>query len=599
MKQSITTRQIAYWLCFCVASTLYACSFGTDDSKNNSQPRQAKGGRYYGGKFKLSESEYIKNLFPHSIIDVYSYRVACQVYEGLFKFNQANLEEEPMPALAESYEKDASGLVYTFKLRKGVVFHDADCFAGNKGRELKAEDIKYAFTRLCTQNAMNQAFTIFDGVVKGARAYYDASKDGKTPNIEVEGVKVIDDYTVQITLEKPNSLFISALARPETMIFPREAYEKYGQEMRIKAVGTGPYKIANVDDDISIILKKNENYYKKDQFGNVLPFIDEIDISFIKDKTTELFQFKQGNLDMMYRLPTDYIIEILDETRTDSDGGYSKYELQRVPEMQTQIFAFLTEGEKDKNPFVDVNVRKAFSYAIDRETILEFVLNGEGYAPGLHGVTPPVFKKKYDISKVTGFTFNADSARYYLNKAGYANGKGFPKVTLDFNSEGLRHHNVAVEVQKQLKKNLSVDINIVIHPHAQITEKCLTGNYSFIRLSWIADYPNPQNFLWMFYGKNVPEKLGEKSYPNITRYQNPKFDELYEKAITATTEEEAMKYFMQAENLVMRDAPVLVLWYDECYRLLQARVKNFPTNSMQFRDFSEVYLEPLKESASQ
>jgi peptide/nickel transport system substrate-binding protein len=351
--------------------------------------------------------------------------------------------------------------------------------------------------------------------------------------------------------------------------------------------------LANVDEDISVILKRHDKYYKKDQYDNQLPFLDEIEIQFIKDKTTELFQFKQGNLDMMYRLPTDYIIEILDETRTDANGGYSKYELQRVPEMQTQLFAFLTNGDsKEKNPFVDIYVRKAFSFAIDRETILEFVLNGEGYAPGLHGITPPAFRQTYDISKVKGYTFNIDSARYYLNKAGYPNGKGFPKITLDFNSEGLRHHNVAVEVQKQLKKNLNIDINIVIHPHAQITEKCLTGNYNFIRLSWVADFPSPQTFLWMFHSKNMPDKLGEKSYPNITRYKNAKFDELYEKAMTAANEQEAMRYFMEAENVVMRDAPVLVLWYDECYRLLQSRVKNFPTNPMQFRDFSEVYVAP-------
>jgi len=561
---------------------LVGCGSESEDTAKSLQP--ANGGRYYGGVFRLNESEYIKNLFPHNIVDVYSYRVAAQIYEGLFKFDQGgNLRV--IPALAESYEVDASYTVYTFKLRKGVLFHDDACFPGGTGRELTAEDVKYCFTRLCTQDRNNRAFDIFDGVVKGARTYYDATVGGQTPNTEIEGIKVIDKYTIQITLEAPNVLFLTHLARPQTFIFPREAYEKYGNEMRVKAVGTGPYKIASIDEDIKIKLVRNDKYYRKDKHGNQLPFIDAIEINFIRDKKTELFEFRKGNLDMMYRLPTDYIIEILEETQVE-DGGLSKYELQREPEMQTQIFSFMSMD----GVFKDVNVRKAFSFAIDRKKILDFVLNGEGYEPGLHGLTPPSFPD-YDITKIQGYDYNVDSAQYYLAKAGFPKGQGFPKITLDLNPEGDRHSNVALEVQKQLRDVLNVQLEINILPHAQITDKCLKGNFSLIRLSWVADYPSPQNFLWMFYSKYAAP-LGENSYPNIPRYKNEKFDRLYEKALASTSSVDANKLFMDAENLAMRDAPIIVLWYDECYRLLSSRVKNFPNNPMQYRDFSEVYFEP-------
>ncbi len=572
----------------CVSALMLQSCFDKKEQPTNENPppKATAGGRYYGGTFKLNETEYIKNLFPHSIIDVYSYRIASQIYEGLFKFDHTSLKV--VNSLAESYTIDDSHTVYTVKLKKGVMFHDDECFDGGKGRELKAADIKYCFTKLCTQDRNNQGFSVFYGTLKGAKDYYDASKGGNAPTMDLSGVKVIDDYTVQLTLEKPNALFLTHLARPQTFIFPKEAYEKYGMEMRIKCVGTGAYKLAQVDDDIAIILKKNPNYHTKDKFGNQLPFLDAINIQFIKDKKTELFEFKKGNLDMMYRLPTDYIIEILEETTTDTEGKYSKYELQREPEMQTQLFAFNTQTGIFANP----DVRKAFSYAIDREKILDFVLNGEGYAAGLHGITPPSFSD-YDISKVPGYNYNPDSARYFLKKAGFAQGKGFPKVVLDFNAEGDRHTNVAVEVQKQLKDVLNVDLDFNMIPIAQIAEKCMSGNFQLIRLSWVADYPNPENFLSMWSSQDVPALAQTgSSYPNITRYVNKKYDDLYQKALNGATDAEALKYFMQGESLAMRDAPILVLWYDEGYRLLQSKVRNFPNNPMQYRDFSEVYFEP-------
>ena len=570
-----------------ILSFLVVSCDGTKKSETSQELKSASGGRYYGGVFRLNESEYIKNLFPHNIVDVYSYRVACQIYEGLLKFDQgANLKL--IPALAESMpERDSSSTVYTVKLRKGVFFHDDECFPGGQGREFKAKDVKYCFTRLCTQDRNNRAFDIMDGVLKGARTYYDATLGGKTPSFELEGVKIIDDYTIQFILEKPNSLFLTHLARPQTFIFPQEAYDKYGVDMRIKAVGTGPYKVSSVDEDIKIKLTRNDKYYRTDKYGNKLPFVNALEINFITDKKTELFEFRKNNLDMMYRLPTDYIIEILEETQVDENGGFSKYELQREPEMQTQIFSFMTQ----EGPFKDVNVRKAFSFAIDRKKILEFVLNGEGYAAGLHGLTPPSFQD-YDISKIQGYDYNIDSAQYYLAKAGFPKGKSFPKVTLDLNAEGDRHSSVALEVRKQLKDALNIDLEINILPHAQITDKCIKGNYSLIRLSWLADFPSPQNFLWMFNSSYIPAQLGENSYPNIPRYKNAKFDELYNKALQSTSPEEAHKFFMEAESLAMRDAPVIVLWYDEGYRLLNSRIKNFPNNPMQYRDFSEVYFEP-------
>ena len=583
MKSGLLALMIAGGL-----TLLTSCS-EQDQDKNQDLLEAAKGGRFYGGVFRLNESEYIKNLFPHSIVDVYSYRVANNIYEGLMTFDQNTLEIKP--SLAESYTVDSTKTVYTFKLRDNVYFHDDPSFEGGQGRKLTAEDVAYCFRLLCTQRAENQSFHLFKDIVVGATEHFDQTANGQKASAGVEGIRVLNDQTIQIRITEPNTMFLQNLARPGTFIFPREAYEKYGMDMRTKCVGTGPYLLQSVDADNQIILGKNKNYYGVDEFGNKLPFLDAINIRFLQDKKIELLEFKKGTLDMMYRLPTDYIIEILADSEADDAGGYSKYDLQRDPEMSTQMLILNNEHEA----FKDVNVRKALNFAIDREKILDYVLNGEGYMEGYYGVTPPAFDK-YDITNIRGYRYNVDSAKYYLEKAGYPNGKGFPSVTLDLNPEGERYTNVALEVQHQLQQNLNIQIEMQILPLAQIAEKSMSGSFSMLRLAWIADYPSPENYLWAYYSKSIPEDPSEDSYPNLSRYRNPAFDALYEQAMHAVTNEEALSYFHEAEELLMKDAPSIVLWYDEGYRLLQSNVKNFPNNPMQYRDFSEVYLIPTPEN---
>ena len=573
-----------------IFSIVGCLSFSCGGDKNaenlNGRLRPVEGGKFYGGVFRINESEYIKNLFPHNITDAYSYRVASQIYEGLFKFNPETLEVTK--GLVEDYQVDETGTIYTFQLKKGILFHDNPCFNGGLGREMKANDVKYCFTKLCSKSIKNQNFSIFQGILKGADKYYAASTGNTTPDFEVEGIRVKDEYTIELELIEPNSLLTVNLARPACFIYPKEAEAKYGVDMRINAVGTGPFslKVEDVEEDISIILKKNPTYHLKDNDGNQLPYLDAVSIQFIKDKKTELFEFRKGNLDMIYRLPTEYIIEILEETMPGANGEYSQFQLQRSPEMMTQ---FLTLNNQ-KGVFKNKNVRKAFNFAIDRTKILDFVLNGEGYAPGNHGITPPVFSN-YNIESIRGYSLNIDSARYYLNKAGFRNGNGFPRLQFLLNAEGERNTNVAVEIQKQLKDHLNVDVELQILPFAQLLEKSYSGEYNMLRAAWVADVPSPENFLWIFSSKDVPNSLDQTSYPNVARYINNNFDRYYEGALKAKSISEANEYFKKAEVQLMEDAPVIILWYDEGYRLIQSYVKNFPNNPMQYRDLGKVFFE--------
>jgi oligopeptide transport system substrate-binding protein len=568
-----------------ISAALLGCSDSSQDGAvDNNALVELEGGKYSGGIFTVNEPEYIKNLFPHSITDAPSYRIANQVYEGLMKFTQDSLTL--VNGLTESYTVDATKTKYTFKLRKGVLFHDSEVFPNGEGREFVAEDVKYCFTLLCTPSTNNQGFSLFQDILLGANEYYNAAKAGNKPGKDIDGIVVKDKYTIEFTLVKPNGMFLFNLARPFAFIFPKEAYEKYGLDMRTKAVGTGPFVIEKIEENLAIILKKNPKYYGKDEAGNSLPYLNGIKVRFIPNKKSEFLEYKKGNLDMVYRLPTDYMIEIKEEAvKNNQEYG----DLQQTPEMAVHFLSFANQNKL----FADKNLRKAISFAIDRKKILEAVLNGEGYAAGIYGITPIDIFPGYNAKDVKGYDLNLDSAKFYMNKAGYGS-KALPKITLDLNSDGDRNVNVAQEIKKQLKDNLNIDLELNIVTTAQLVENMIGGKSSFFRVGWIADYPSPENFLWYFYGKNVPKEANAASYPNMGRYVNRSFDENYEKALAETDRTKQYEYFLKAEKIAMSEAPIIVLWYDEGYRLVQNHVNGFPNNAMQYRDFSQVYLSPKK-----
>lgn len=559
------------------AAVLFSCSDGPQGAAG--EKRVAKGNRTYGGTLKVNETEMYQTLYPYRITDAVSAMVASQIYEGLVKFSSKDLSI--MPALAEKWEIDTSGTVFTFHLRKGAQFQDDECFADGKGRPVTANDVKYSFELLCTDHTDNFNFSAtFKDRVLGANEYFQSSKNAKPAGLE--GVKVINDHTVQVRLTSPNTSFIQILASPAASIVAKEAVERYGNKM---SVGTGPFMLKDTSKE-RIILTRNVNYYGTDSIGNQLPYLDSVLVTFRTDKKAELQLFQQGNIDMVIGLPAESVKEIVEEQIANFAGSPPKFVLQRTPEMTTQYYEF----NLSRAPFNNVKVRQAFCYAIDRNRIVDEILKGEAYGPGVNGLCPPSFKG-YDISKVTGYDFNPEKAKKLLAEAGFPGGKGFPVVKLELNSGGARNSHVAFEVQKQLMDVLGVNIDLEVVPLAQKIDDAKFGKAEIFRSAWIADYPSPENFLWTLYGGTVPTDAALPSYPNTPRYKSETYDKLFEQARKETSKEKAYELFMQAENHMMQEAPVMVLWYDENYRLVQSRVKNFYLNPMRIRDFSEVYLQ--------
>ncbi len=571
-----------------VATLMWSCGGKKTDPIDDS--RMAKGGVVYGGVFNINEVEDFRHLFPHNITEVTSHRITNQIYQGLVKLDQATLKV--VPCIAERWEINEDATKFTFYLRKGVKFHDDACFADGKGREVTANDFKYSLTSLCEASATNQMFWLFEDRVQGANAYHESTINGSPLEEGVTGIKVIDDYTLEIQLDYPFAGFMQILAHSGCWVFPKEAVDTYGEEMRVNCVGTGPFKLKTVKEGEVVILEKNEGYWDLDEHGNQLPYLDAIKFTFIKEKKAELLEFKKGNLDMVFKLPVEMIDEVIGELEDAKKGGNLPFEMQSTPSLTIQYYGFQHKSDVFNNKLV----RQAFNYAIDRERLCNYTLRGEG-SPALNGIVPPAFEA-YPANEVKGYDFDPEKAMSLMAEAGYPGGAGFPKVTLQLNSGGTTNEQVAAAIQNMLKENLGVEVELSVMPFAQHLERLETGQSLFWRTAWVADYPDPENFLNLLYGKHVPEELTKKSYINSVRYISASFDSTFSAALQEIDDEKRMTLFAKADQIAMEDAAIMPIYYDEYIRLLQIDVKNFPINGMEYRDMSKVYFKSENQEAA-
>ena len=570
-----------------IALGLASCTSCSGDKTENHEGTAAKGGVFMGGVMRLNEVEAFKSLNPIAVNEIVGFHIGCQLFEGLVKFNQADLSL--VPAIASRWEINENQTEWTFHIRQGVVFHPDACFADGKGRVVNANDVKFCFDKLCTSDPNNTQFDVtFKDRVAGANEAMESSKAGK--NISISGIKVTNDSTLVITLKQPYGGFLNVLAMPGCWIYPKEAVDKYAVDMRVHPVGTGPFQLETVKEGEVLIMKKNPNYYGVDKDGNKLPYLDGLKYTFIREKKAEILEFKSGNLDMVYRLPVEIFHDIMGDLEHAKDRK-TDFQILNSPAFNTNYLGFNTTS----GTFSKKEVRLAFNYAIDRHKIADFTIQGEGSSAD-YGIVPYVdaFEKDgYNFKGLKGYTFDPEKAKNYLKQAGYPDGKGFPKLTLQINSGGGdRNILVAEVVQKMLKENLNIDIDINTAPMSEHVDHITSGKADFFRLGWVADYPDPETFLTIFYGKHVPSNPSEKSFINYFRFKNDRFDSLFSASFTEPDKAKRYALLSRAEQIVLDEGAFMPIFYDENFRLEQLNVRNFPENAMNYMDLSVVYLIP-------
>lgn len=566
---------IVLTLLFSCGSSELEVIHGVDSTVKRETKKESK--YIYGGVLKIAQDELFVTLFPADVEDAISSKIVSQIHDGLVKLSTKDLSI--LNSIADNWEVDESQTVYTFTLRDDVYFHHDKCFADGIGRKVTASDFKYSF-ELMTTKETSQSTHLFNDKIVGASDFLE----GKASDIS--GIEAIDDRTLKITILKPQSSFIYLLALPNSSVIPHEAFDKYGNKMTI---GAGAFKYIKPTTDNDLSLSYNENYYEKDEEGNQLPYLDSVKFTYTPTKLGELSMFRTKDISLLYGLPTSKIAEVVADNISNFKNNPPQTILITSPEMITQYYEFNLQVP----PFDNVKVRQALNYAVDRKRLINNILNGQGTI-GDKGITPKIKTfRDYNFNEINGYSFNPELARQLLKEAGYPNGEGFPHVRLEINLGGNIHKLVASELQYQFLNILGIHIEVEQVSFADKVENSKYGRSEIFRSAWVADYPSPESFLSVFYGKNVPATLDEPSNLNTMRYKNELFDSLYIKGTQTENKEERYGYFAKAEGIMMEESPVIILWYQQNYTLYHSEVRNLYYNAMEYFDFSGVYMKEI------
>lgn len=539
----------------------------------------AIGGKKYGGEFKFMSQEKITSLFPVSTSDQYSSRVVSQVYESLLGLDPETMNV--IPAIAESFEVSDDEKVYTFHIRKGVKYHADECIP--EGREVNANDVKFALELACSGLKQNHVSYLLVNRIKGAADFYKKSEKS-LPKSGVSGIKVKDDHTVEITLTNSFSGFENILTHSSLGIFPKEAWDKYGEDMSKHSVGSGPFALESFDD-AKIVLKRNPNYWKKDELGNQLPFLSKIIVTYAENKRSELMAFRKSEIDIVLEIPVEEIEHILGTLQEAQEGKNVKHKVESCPSMSMNYIAMANESEE----FQDVRVRKAFNIAINRGDIIDTYLEGEGW-PANNGFVPSM--KNYPSNEVKGPVYSPEKAQQLMKEAGYPNGNGFPALDFYVNAiEGSLSHKMCVAIAEQIKKNLNVDLNIKLCTIEEREAAIASGSAKIWRAGWVADYPDPENFLAMFYSGNITGQ----STMNRFKFHNEEYDKLFEQALLEGDDEKRMELLVKCDQFVVDQAALMPILTDDHIVMVNARVRDFKANSMESLNLTNIFIkEPKK-----
>lgn len=540
---------------------------------------------FSGGTFSSAISHEPTTFIARKVTDVYSAAVVYQVLEGLTCLDPTTLE--PQPSLAESWVVSGDGMTVTFKIKEGVFFHENDITG--KDRMLTPQDIVYSIELACKHTMGEEPSSAYSGIYKdlieGAEDFFL----GKTEHIS--GLRV-DGNNLIVQLLKPDASFLDKLASANASVVLKEAVEA-GREADL--IGTGPFvykQYREVDDNTEIVLVKNMNYHFKDDQGNQLPYLDTLLFIVESKSLRQLEMFEEGRIQLIEGLPPSRITNMLEGRMGDFNSSPPKLMLKRKPLLATQYYEFNMLHEA----FKDVRVRKAINYAVDRDDIVRNVLNNQAHSAGEAGIVPPAAFSGYNSKEVKshGYSFDPEKAKNLLSEAGFPNGEGFPTINLKFDL-GTIHSAVADQFAKHMKKYLNINVNIDGLSFEDKLKSQRNAEGQITRTSWYADYYSPETFLMNFYGKYVPDNPDEPSLLNLARYKSADFDSAIEMGTASNDIAERYKHFVEAEKIMMQDAPIIVLWYEETIKVTYSKVRNLRLNEMNFYQFRDVYIKEWSE----
>ncbi|TKB97216.1 ABC transporter substrate-binding protein [Pedobacter cryotolerans] len=523
--------------CVCCLITLLSCQ-----KKDNNDDKKV---------FNINLDQNVTSLDPAFARNQNAIWMINQIFNGLVQVDSAL---NTVPCIAKNWTISNDNLIYTFKLRNDVFFQDDPLFKNGKGRKVVADDFAYSFFRLIDPKVASSGGWIFSDKVKDASSF-----------------KALNDTTFQITLVKPFPAFMQLLTAQYCSVVPKEVVEHYGKDFRNHPVGTGPFKFKFWKEDEILVLLKNENYWEKD--GDVrLPYLDAVKVTFISDKQSAFMNFIKKDLDFFNSVDGSYRDDILTKSGKMTSKYKGKFQLQKGAYLCTEYVGILVDTSKTlvkKSPLRLKKVRQAINYAIDRPKLIKYLRNSIG-TPATSGFLPKGMPG-FDSTRVKGYNYNPKLSAKLLEEAGFPGGKGMPEVTL---STSTTYRDLIEFIQGELA-NIGIKAKVDVSPSASLRDMMSKNEVNFFRGSWIADYPDGENYLSVFYSKNrVP--FG----PNYTGYFNDKFDRLFEQSYYESDAKKRYELYYQMDNMVMEHSSVVPILYDQAVVMLQNNISGYMMNPL-------------------
>ena len=500
--------------------------------------------------FRYNEHGNIPTLDPAFARNPQAIWPDNQLYNGLVQLDDSlNIK----PDIAQSWVIDDSTNTYTFSLRNDVYFHQNVAFAKMNPdvlprytRKVIASDFVYSFDRLTDEKVASSGSWVMNYVEK-----YWAE----------------DDHTFAIRLKQPFPAFLGLLSMRYCSVVPREAVEFYGNEFRSNPVGTGPFQFKMWEENVKLVFRKNPLYFERDENGERLPYLEAVAITFLPDKQSEFLQFAQGKLDFISGLDGSYKDELL-TTHGKLQPKYKNLAYMITgPYLNTEYLGFFlgtnTPEIKSKT------LRKAINYGFDRQKMVTYLRNGMGI-PAIHGFIP---KGLPGYAEIDGYTYQPEKAKELIAQYKTETGDTKPEITIGTNSQYL---DLCEYVQRELEK-LGIAVTIDVMPPSTLRQMKSSGELDIFRASWIADYPDAENYLSLFYSPNFAP-----NGPNYMHFRNATFDSIYEKALTISKIEERKILYTKMDSIIVEEAPVVPLFYDMAVRFVNKKVSGLGINPQNF-----------------
>ncbi len=525
---------IRYFTCLC-ALVLAGCGGPSDN------------GAFDHLVFRYNESANITSLDP-AFSRIQSNIWACnQIFNGLVQLDDSlNVQ----PDLAASWQISADGLEYRFQMRKGVYFHKSRAFGPDSTRAVTAADVAYSFDRLLDEAVASPGRWILQNV-----ASYRAANDS----------------VFEVSLKKPFPPFLGLLAMKYASVVPREGVE--AGDFHKKPIGTGPFAFKLWEENVKLVLRKNPGYYEKDENGKQLPYLEAVAISFLPDKQSGFLEFVQGKNDFISGLDPSYKDEILTQKGTLQSKYASSVKMLTGPYLNTEYLGFRLDGPSDAAK--DKRIRQALNHGFDREKLVLYLRNNMGIA-GSGGLIPEGLPGS---ARTEYYAYDVRKARELVSEYESETGRA-AQITLSMNPAYV---DIAEYLQREWQK-VGISVAIDMGPPSALRTAMVSGKVGFFRASWIADYPDAENYLSLFYSPNFTP-----NGPNYTHFKSDTFDALYERAFLETDAQKRAAHYRLMDSLAMAEAPVVVLFYDKAARFTRQNVHGLGINPLNMLHLKRVY----------